>query len=131
MKTKFLFTMCLLLSLIVQAKGSDAIQNESEKNKIRVGATTQVKNLAESFILQYVKENPGVKFELNELSGSNLDGELQPGTVAIFAENEMGAAGVNAYNNITNCHDYWLDKNIQESTTITRKTITGRKKKEE
>ena len=100
MKTKIFFTMCLLLSLIVQATGSDAIQNASEKNKIRVSITTGVKNLAESFVLQYEKENPGVKFELNELSGSNFGGELQPGTVAIFAENELSVTVDNTENNI-------------------------------
>ena len=68
MKTKIFFTMCLLLSMIIQATGSDAIQNASEKNKIRVNTTTGVKTLTESFILQYEKENQGIKFELNELS---------------------------------------------------------------
>lgn len=100
MKTKIFFTMCLLLSMIVQATGSDAIQNASEKNKIRVSTTTGVKNLAESFILQYEKENPGVQFELNVLSGNNPAGELQPGTVAIFAETDMVVAESDGQTNI-------------------------------
>ncbi|HCE58612.1 MAG TPA: hypothetical protein DER09_12490 [Prolixibacteraceae bacterium] len=100
MKTKIFFTMCLLLSMIIQATGSDDIQNASEKNKIRVNTTTGVKTLTESFILQYEKENQGIKFELNELSGNNFEGGLQPGTVAIFAETDMAATESDGQTNI-------------------------------
>lgn len=100
MKTKFPFTLCLFLSLIVATAGNDTIKEASGKNTITVLTTSGMKNLSESFIQHYGEENPEIKIELNELTAREFEGQLQPGCFVIASETEISNSASERQNRI-------------------------------
>ncbi|WP_163325306.1 hypothetical protein [Draconibacterium mangrovi] len=75
MKTRFLFSMLLLMSLLVWSS-ENATQLASEKEPIKICVTPDMENMAEIWISNYIKINPDQKFELNNISIDKINTEV-------------------------------------------------------